>query len=183
MNKPTLINIYGGPSIGKSIMAAALFVELKRRGESCEYIQEYPKQLIWEGKSHELKNQELMAQKQSALLNGALKNCPVVITDGPVLQGVFYAEKVWDVAHHSESIFALHYDTLLDYNVISIYLIRGDHKYEEAGRLQNHAEAVEIDKGIKDVLDRYQEQYMEFSSDLKVVSEIADIVMKELSRG
>lgn len=43
-----VINLFGGPSTGKSTTAAEIFVYLKKKKINCEYITEYAKDKTWE---------------------------------------------------------------------------------------------------------------------------------------
>ena len=43
-----LINLFGGPGIGKSGIAAGLTYELKRKHISCNNPYEFPKKLAWD---------------------------------------------------------------------------------------------------------------------------------------
>lgn len=48
LRKCTVINLFGGPSAGKSTLAAGVFYNLKCMGINCELITEYPKDKVWE---------------------------------------------------------------------------------------------------------------------------------------
>ena len=42
-----IINMISGPGSGKSVLAAELFVEMKKQGYNVEFLQEYAKKLVW----------------------------------------------------------------------------------------------------------------------------------------
>jgi tRNA uridine 5-carbamoylmethylation protein Kti12 len=44
-----VINLFGGPGIGKSTIAADLFALMKREGYNVELVNEYAKEVTWEG--------------------------------------------------------------------------------------------------------------------------------------
>jgi hypothetical protein len=57
MNKNTIIiNLFAGPSAGKTTSALTMVSALKREGIVAEYIPEYPKELVNDIKSFLLKN-------------------------------------------------------------------------------------------------------------------------------
>ena len=43
------INIYGGPGVGKSTLAASIFAFMKKRGDNVELVQEFVKQFAYLG--------------------------------------------------------------------------------------------------------------------------------------
>ena len=47
MHKTIVVNIFGGPSAGKSTTSAGIFYELKRQGIRCELVTEYAKSKVW----------------------------------------------------------------------------------------------------------------------------------------
>jgi dephospho-CoA kinase len=54
-----VINFFGGPSCGKSTIAAYVFSQLKIKNYSCEYVNEYAKDCVYEGRSTVLLNDQL----------------------------------------------------------------------------------------------------------------------------
>ena len=58
-----VINMLSGPGSGKSTLAAELFVNMKKMGYSVEYLQEYPKKLVWQQKFETLNNQHYVSRK------------------------------------------------------------------------------------------------------------------------
>lgn len=52
MNRNTIIvNLLCGPSAGKTTCAWLIAGELKNRNVLTEYVPEYPKELVWDGKT------------------------------------------------------------------------------------------------------------------------------------
>ena len=52
-----LINLFGGPGIGKSSIAAGIFYKLKKKHVSCNNPYEFPKTLAWDNNIPEIKDQ------------------------------------------------------------------------------------------------------------------------------
>src|SRR5574343_173021 len=44
-----VINLYGGPGVGKSTIAAGLYYRMKQLGISCELVSEFAKEAIYDG--------------------------------------------------------------------------------------------------------------------------------------
>jgi tRNA uridine 5-carbamoylmethylation protein Kti12 len=59
-----VINLFGGPSTGKSTTAAYLFYYLKNKNLNIEYVREYAKDVVYEGSYHKLQNQIYITAKQ-----------------------------------------------------------------------------------------------------------------------
>jgi len=47
-----VINLLGGPGVGKSTAAAKLFAKYKDEGKSVELVREYVKDWAWEGRKN-----------------------------------------------------------------------------------------------------------------------------------
>ena len=55
-----VINLFGGPSTGKSTLAALLFGTLKSKYDlNCEYVNEYAKDLVYEKRNQILLKDQL----------------------------------------------------------------------------------------------------------------------------
>lgn len=55
--KTKIINLIGGPGVGKSTLAAEIFAELKKKGKSAELALEYAKDQVWDENLRILKDQ------------------------------------------------------------------------------------------------------------------------------
>ena len=53
-----VVNCYAGPGAGKTTCAWEVASQLKKKGINTEYVSEYAKELVWEGKYDVLENQE-----------------------------------------------------------------------------------------------------------------------------
>jgi len=63
MSNTLIVNLFGGPSSGKTTMAAGLFCLLKMHGIDCELVTEFAKDLVWEERFKTLKNQQYIFGK------------------------------------------------------------------------------------------------------------------------
>jgi hypothetical protein len=88
-----VLGLHGGSGLGKSTVAAEVFVELKKAGESVELVTEYCKGWAWEGRSPVgLENSIYLFAKQlrrEAILYGKVD---YVITDCPIGLSVAYEQ-------------------------------------------------------------------------------------------
>ena len=87
-----VINLYGGPGIGKSTLAAELFYRLKTAGHNVELVREYVKDWAWESRTIGKYDQFYITAKQmrrEAILFGKVD---WIVTDSPLILGGFYEE-------------------------------------------------------------------------------------------
>ena len=102
MKRSLIVNLIGGPGCGKSVMAAQLFVDLKKNTKhKIEYFQEYVKPLVWkvldpnhkeraEDAMEQLNNQRLISSKIYQLLKIMSEQLDIIITDGSIFHGLHY---------------------------------------------------------------------------------------------
>lgn len=91
----TVVNLFGGPGIGKSTTAARLFAELKDSGVNAELVQEYVKGWAWEGRSAPTHLDQLyLTAKQARREQLLYGKVDVIVTDSPLLLGPFYCSKM-----------------------------------------------------------------------------------------
>lgn len=92
--KQTLnVNLYAGPGVGKSVTAAALFVALKMRGVHAELVNEYAKELVYDGVIARASQRDILREqvRRQARLQGKVD---VVVTDAPPLITMLYARQL-----------------------------------------------------------------------------------------
>lgn len=165
------INLYGGPGIGKSTVTALVFAALKVKGFNAEMINEYAKELVYEGidltkASKHLQNKILIEQIKRELLFE--DKVDYLITDSPIMLNAYYNKdpKALEMAK-------LHQST----NDIHFFLQRGFENFETKGRSHNKKESLEIDDKMTNFLIKNK-------IDLKMISgdsqEKADQILKLL---
>lgn len=140
-----VINLYGGPGVGKSTNAAKVYAYLKEHGYNVELAAEYAKDLVWQESLHVLKNQIYIFGKQHHRLWRLKDKVDVIITDAPLLQGYVYG-------HDSDIFKSLILEEYNEFNNLNIILQR-QHKFQQVGRYQNEIESIEIDNKIKSILE------------------------------
>ena len=86
-----VINFYGGPSAGKSTMAAQLFGIMKSKRLNVEMVPEFAKDLTWK-KSGCLDDQVYVFANQNHALYTLLGQVDYIITDSPLILGLHYAK-------------------------------------------------------------------------------------------
>lgn len=169
-------NFFGGPGIGKSTMAAAVYAELKWLGIDCELVDEYPKQLTWQGRQEELRDQLYILAKQNAKMQRLRGKVKVIVTDSPLLMQLAYLYRA-DLPHIAMTQLVKH--LMRDYDNLNI-LLRREKEYNPIGRNQTLEEAIALDKQITDLLRGFGEKFTEMpgikQSVERVVQRIQDII-------
>lgn len=159
-----IINLFGGPGIGKSTIAAGLFSTMNKKykgDKSVELVTEYAKDLTWDNRQNTLSNQLYIAAKQySRLLRVTKAEVDYIVNDGPMLQGNVYARKF---CKYPEA----YYETIKYFNDdlgprLNI-LFRRSTKYKAIGRPDEETLAIQLDKEIEDMLVSVGEPFYKLS--------------------
>lgn len=178
MENTLYVNLFAGPSAGKSTTCAGVFNLLKLHDVDTEIVTEFAKDLVWEGRAKTIDNQRYLFGKQHHRiwrLNGSVN---VVVTDSPLLLSLVYGKLNSNVSDYFFADVKKAYD---DFNNINFFLER-QKKYNPNGRMQNEEEARSIDKLIKDMLDDYEYKYDLVPGTYDAVNIIAETVLNLLDK-
>jgi broad-specificity NMP kinase len=155
-----IINIVGGPGIGKTTISALVFSILKIKHEKIEYVQEFAKSLVWRKDFESLNNQYLVSNEQHKIFKEVSQYVDFIITDGSLLHGLHYnrynKDNTSDVLKTQNKILEW-YNEFINLN---IFLERNkDIEYQTYGRLQTKNEAEFIDTSLRTILDEFSVKY------------------------
>ena len=142
-----VINLWGGPGVGKSSTAAGLFQLMKLDGCNVELVTEYAKQLVWAEGWKTLKDQLYIVAKQNHRLEILRDNVDYVITDSPLPLSLLYA-----VPGYPESFAPLVLDMFNRYDNMN-FVLRREKPYQSAGRYQDESQAMCLDTQMLTLLD------------------------------
>jgi|GEM_PF-4420240 len=142
-----VVNVFGGPGVGKSTFAAALFAALKRRHVCVELVTEVPKARIWEGRPHAIHNKVTILGDQWGRIEILLGKVDVVVCDGPVLLASVYAAPQDPPCFHDLVRWCHARPRHLD-----LRLERPPVAYDAYGRLESWEEALAADRRVRDLL-------------------------------
>ena len=156
MNTETqIINICGGPGVGKSTIATGIYSKLKQKGIDCELASEYAKDITWEGNHDLLNNQIHLFAEQYRRQYRLLDKVDYVICDSPLILNAiyldFFLERADKKFFDSEYIYLqkqFFNETFAQFNNLNFYVTRLNKYYTPIGRVHDLDESKEIDKKI-----------------------------------
>jgi len=155
MRRTKVINFTGGPGSGKTAMCCLLFAELKMRGQCVEYIPEIAKTLVWTKDFDLLNNQHYVSMKQYQLLKAVVGKVDYIVTDGPLLHGIYYNKNNTSNYCDVVKVETMIKKMMSDFSNTYIHVEKGDFPYEKAGRLQTEEESRSIGLEIEKILKTF----------------------------
>lgn len=171
-----VINFIGGPSAGKSTIAAQLFGRMKVAGHSCELVTEYPNDIVNRGIYKLLDDQIYVLGEQHQRMYCLKDKVEYIITDSPLILQLYYAKhnlkKYKDSGTHEDVYYAI-------VNLVSYLYNSYDNTLFWVDRNGRGIDTPDVefpeynglvaDKGIKEILEQYRFEY-------KTVATIEDVI-------
>jgi len=146
------INVFGGPGLGKSTIAAKLFSELKIKGYDVEHINEYIKTWAHQGVLPVSFDQIYVFAKQMHAEDVALRNVKLIVTDCPLMMCCTYARYYGFGPYVELTEITKQFDEA--FPPLNL-LIERSVDYNPAGRYQTFDEAKQVDILLKDVMSAH----------------------------
>ena len=165
-----IINLVGGPGVGKSTIAASVFSNLKQHHIECELAIEYAKEMIWEESLKTLDDQIYVFAKQHHRQFRLLGKVEYIITDSPIVLSVLYDK------NSSKGLYNLIKERFECFDNIN-YLIRRGTIYQPNGRIQTEDEAKRIDANVISLLDDMNIKYTQVSTN-DAIQKITEDILK-----
>lgn len=167
-----VVNIFGGPGSGKSVLASDLFVHLKKRGIEAACPEEHAKKAIWSGQPWLLDEQIVLVGRTWETIHMLLDKVDVILIDSPLLLCSVYAKAGEPSSFHDLTAF-LHRRT----RRINILLKRSpDLAYSTNGRRETADQALTVDDKIQSALRLSGEPFVTATSGEDSVSLLADMI-------
>lgn len=141
-----VVNLFGAPSAGKSTLAAGVFSALKHKGVNCELVQEFAKDLVWEGSIAPLNHQLYVFAQQWWRMKRLEGKVDVIVTDSPLLLSLFYDKSNCPILHALISKEANSFKSLN-------FFVNRTKTYNPKGRLQTEEESDEIRETLLKLLE------------------------------
>jgi hypothetical protein len=179
-----ICNLLGGPGVGKSTTATGVFSRLKREGVSVEYVNEFAKELVYEGTTALLENQLFVFGEQFRRQWRLLNKVSYVITDSPLLLSAVYF-KHWNNKTNRFSKYYLSqamefigatYSQFTNEN----WIIQRNKPYDPNGRLQTDVEeAIALDEEVQKLMRDWQISYNVTDSQKAIDDITTSILLRE----
>lgn len=177
IQKPLVVNFYGGPGSGKSTTAAGLFSYLKMAEVNCELVTEFAKDETWNGSLNTLSYQPYVFGQQAWRIERLRGKVDVVVTDSPIILSSIYASGDLPASFHDYVLWEHQRTNSLD------FFLKRVKKYNPVGRNQTEEEAKGIDEKIVNTLKAMGVDFHEFlTGDGTASIKAFGIVMKTLGK-
>ena len=135
-----LINLFGGPGIGKSSIAAGVTYKLKKKHISCNNPYEFPKLLAWDKNNEAIKDQLYVLANQHRGIAQSYGKVDYIIIDSPVMFSTIYHSyytKGYPAEFYGDSFHQMVVDLHKKYDNINILLERADGQHNSEERFQD----------------------------------------------
>jgi adenylate kinase family enzyme len=139
-----VLNLYGGPGVGKSTTAAMLFAHYKRRGIRAEIAREQAKDFVYQGRDLERNQILLMALQYQVLKDLEASGTELAISDSPLRQQLDYSRAL----PYFNEMAALNWTLCRQFKEVNVLLKRAV-SYQTHGREQTEEQARAIDSDIE----------------------------------
>lgn len=173
-----IINIFGGPGIGKSSIAAGITYKLKKNHISCDQPYEFPKLLAWDDNHSAIQDQLYVLANQHRGIVKSYGKVDYIVLDSPILLSLtyrnYYKGTEYPSSLYGESFDKMVLDTFNQYNNINIVLDRADGVHNNDERYQNLEESKELDGVIENSLIKNNIPFYK----IKVDDDTVDNIMK-----
>ena len=151
-----IINIFGGPGIGKSSIAAGVTYKIKKNHISCDQPYEFPKLLAWDDNHSAIQDQLYVLANQHRGIVKSYGKVDYIVLDSPILLSLtyrnYYKGTEYPSSLYGESFDKMVLDTFNQYDNINIVLDRADGVHNNDERYQNLEESKELDIVIENSL-------------------------------
>ena len=158
-----IINLFGGPGIGKSSIAAGLTYKLKKQHIACDNPYEFPKLLAWDENHSAIRDQLFVLANQHRGIVKSYGKVDYIILDSPILLSLVY-KNVYKSNQYPATLYGDSFDRMVldiynQYENINILLDRGNGNHNESERYQNLEESRILDESIENALIQNNIQY------------------------
>lgn len=170
-----IIELFGGPGIGKSSMAFDLCSRMKQKHYDVELVKEY-------AKNYAHANQKISDYDQLYILAKQMKSevqlygkVEYIVTDSPLLLNAFYSTLVYDNEDFGNAALSLIELSKKDKVERLPYFLNRIHPYQEKGRFQNEVEALAIDTGVYNYMKDWYTQFKQVNTVEDIMKDIENV--------
>jgi len=174
-----LINLFGGPGIGKSGIAAGITYQLKSKHISCNNPYEFPKTLAWDKNLPAIQDQLFVFANQHRGIAQSYGKVDYIIIDSPIMFSTIYHSYYttgYPAEYYGKSFHTMVLDLHNKYDNLNILLKRSNTEINEAERFQDLKQSLEIDELCKAKLEEHNLPYHEIKMGKNTVKKILKLL-------
>ena len=151
----TVVNIFGGPGVGKSTTAAGLFHNLKCKQFEVELVTEYAKDMVWEKRHTIMDDQLYIFAKQYRRISRLIGQVDFIITDSPLLLSCAYIRD-----GYYQNLKPLVFEIFTNFTNLNFVIQRSPVAgFNQNGRVQDLTQSMELDATIIQLLNETNSVY------------------------
>ena len=151
MKQTVIINLHGGPGVGKSTLFSDIFSGLKKLHYEVEMVPEFAKELTWTKSFGILSDQLLVFAEQRHRTFRVAGQVDFIVTDSPLILSHIYGEIY--IPDMTQAFKDLIIEEFIRHPRFDVYLERF-HPYNTVGRNQTEKQAIDIDNRVKDLFKK-----------------------------
>ena len=176
-----IINLFGGPGIGKSSIAAGLTYKLKKKHITCDNPYEFPKLLAWDENHSAIRDQLYVLANQHRGIVKSYGKVDYIILDSPILLSLvyrnYYRSGEYPATLYGDSFDKMILDIHNQYDTLNIVLNRSEGVHNERERYQTLDESKSLDSAIENTLIRNNISYTKVDVNDDTVNNILSIIL------
>jgi 2-phosphoglycerate kinase len=175
-----IINLFGGPGIGKSSIASGITYKLKSKHINCDNPYEFPKLLAWDENNSAIRDQLYVLANQHRGIVKSYGKVDYIILDSPILLSLvyknYYRSNEYPATLYGDSFDKMVLDIHNQYDTLNIVLKRGNGKHNDKERYQSLEESIELDNLITSTLQVNNIPFIEVELNENTVDNILSIL-------
>ena len=176
-----IVNLFGGPGIGKSSIAAGLTYKLKKQHIKCDNPYEFPKILAWDENHSAIRDQLYVLANQHRGIVKSFGKVDYIILDSPILLSLvyrnYYRSGEYPATLYGDSFDKMVLDIHNQYDTLNIVLKRSEGVHNEKERYQNLEQSVGLDNAIEDTLITNNIQFIKIEVNDTTVNSILSALL------
>jgi nicotinamide riboside kinase len=149
-----VINLFGGPGVGKTTLAMRVFTELNMKQIKVEYVDEYAKELTWNQSFKLMENQRMIFANQHQKFFRLKDTIDICVTDAPLFNSIVYSGK----NDKNKTFHADVFHEFMEYKNLNFFVQR-ETEYKEHGRSQKLEDAMKVDEEVLRCLQWFKVPY------------------------
>jgi 2-phosphoglycerate kinase len=176
-----IVNLFGGPGIGKSSIANGLTYKLKKKHITCDNPYEFPKVLAWDENHSAIKDQLYVLANQHRGIVKSFGKVDYIILDSPIILSLVY-RSVYKGLEYPATLYGDSFDKMVldihnQYDTLNILLKRTDGGFNEKERYQTIDESKMLDEEIEKTLTTHNIPYITIEVGDETVNDILKILL------